>query len=340
MGSINIDSIETPLTNGNEDSARQGLVLLNQLLADSAAAAASALARKPRPILFIVGSPRTGTTLLSQLLANTGVFSYVNNVVARFWQAPVMGALLDQSLGISAKEPADTSYESYFGATTGWAGPHEFGYFWRRYLAGSESDQLSPEELLQVDADSLRRDIYALQDVYGLPLVFKNLRCTLHIPFLAQTFPEAIFALVRRDAAHTAQSVLKMRWQKGRDLDRWESIRPAEYRWLRERPVLEQVAGQVHYIEQAALKSLEKLPERCQRIIWYQDLCDDPRAIVRDLLTLTSACPDADVESVACRVPSRFEMHTEQWLSDEDFQKLQEACDAYRLPDIAPVRSR
>jgi len=51
-----------------------------------------------RPVVFVVGLPRSGTTLLSQLLAYCLDAGYVTNVAARFWLAPVHGIRLSRLL--------------------------------------------------------------------------------------------------------------------------------------------------------------------------------------------------------------------------------------------------
>jgi hypothetical protein len=44
--------------------------------------------------VFVLGVPRSGTTLTSQLLAYCLDAGYVNNAAARFWLAPVHGIRL------------------------------------------------------------------------------------------------------------------------------------------------------------------------------------------------------------------------------------------------------
>ena len=51
-----------------------------------------------KPILFIVGCPRGGTTLLYQYLSYSGLFTYPTNFLSRFYFAPVLGARLQQML--------------------------------------------------------------------------------------------------------------------------------------------------------------------------------------------------------------------------------------------------
>ncbi len=75
------------------------------------------------PTLHIIGAPRSGTTLMSQLISSHLNIGYINNLIAAFWQAPVYGIRLSKKLippGVSS------SFRSSFGRTTYIHEPHEF----------------------------------------------------------------------------------------------------------------------------------------------------------------------------------------------------------------------
>ena len=127
-----------------------------------------------RPVTFILGPPRTGTTLISQLLADRGGFAYVSNFLARFWLAPYVGSRLEQEVGVREVRPRST-YRSRSGATRGPAEPHEFTFFWNRWFElGQVTQKLGPAELERVDAAGLARSVGALEAAWERPVVFKN----------------------------------------------------------------------------------------------------------------------------------------------------------------------
>ena len=51
-----------------------------------------------RPIVFVLGAPRSGTTLLTQWLAASGHFGVPSNLLARFYEAPYIGGLVQRLL--------------------------------------------------------------------------------------------------------------------------------------------------------------------------------------------------------------------------------------------------
>jgi len=50
--------------------------------------APASLSVEQLPILYIVGVPRSGTTLLSQLVSRYCPVGYINNLIARCWLRP------------------------------------------------------------------------------------------------------------------------------------------------------------------------------------------------------------------------------------------------------------
>lgn len=280
------------------------------------------------PTLFIVGAPRSGTTLLAQLLANTTAIGYVNNFVARFWLCPGVGALLDRSLGISTATNVD--YSSRYGVTEGWAGPHEFSYFWRRWFPERETDAGVDELNLGPGGQTLQREFHALERVYAKPLFVKNLLCTLHVELLANIFPHAQFLLLERDPIYNVQSIMLMRQRRDGDATVWKGLRPKEYPKLASRPPEEQIVGQVYYMRQAALQAFSTLsPERCSTLP-YERLCEDPRAVVRTILQRLR--PDASNDSLStwCSgIPEAFASRNERELPEALLQKVEHLCRDY-----------
>lgn len=278
------------------------------------------------PLVFVIGAPRSGTTLASQILISSGAYAWVNNFVARFWQAPVMGAKIAAALGLQAAD-FRSSFESDWGTTRGWLEPHEFGYFWNRYFdLGQATHKLSASELGRVDAAALCRAIDHLQAELGAPLVLKNNTwCTLQAAYLAQLFPRAVFVACFREVAFLAQSFLIARRARLEDPDAWWSVRPATYDALQRLPVLEQVVGQARDIQAGLEAELAAMPpERVVRID-YAAMCRDPGQLCRRVAAA------ADIESGdPARLPPPFEPSNQIRIPPVEWQALQ------RLASINP----
>lgn len=283
--------------------------------------------RPQLPIVFIVGAPRSGSTLLSQTLAQTGSFSYVTNFVARFWMAPYVGMLIEEALNIRKLE-CDRSFVSKFGVTEGWVGPHEFGYFWSRWFRFGETHQLDDQELEEIDLDTLRQELAALESVYNQPLCFKYLPCGLHIPFLVERFENSVFVLCRRQPVYNMQSLLLARSKILGDEGHWWSLRPKEYPALLSASPYEQIAGQIYYTLKEIETSFSSLsPERFLHIL-YDDLCSQPRVEVNRVVEAVRHI-GVEIDWNADIIPERFESTDVKRINDEEFQKLHEVAERY-----------
>jgi hypothetical protein len=69
----------------------------------------------------------------------------------------------------------------------------------------------------------------------------------------------------------------------GRPLDEWASVRPREYEQLKDQHYVDQVCGQVYYVEANAHADLFRLEARRWTAINYEALCADPRGTAAEV---------------------------------------------------------
>lgn len=309
-----------------EESRERALQKLNESLRPLQQEIES-LASTPRlPVLFVIGPPRSGTTLVSQLLSYSGSLGYVSNFLARFWLAPAVGARIEMALGMREEGPADP-FRSEHGATRGWASPHEFGYFWNHWFdRGQETHRLSSEELASIDSGALVRQIASLESVYGMPMSFKNNTwCTFQAGWLARHFPTAVFLVCRRNPLYVAQSILTARRVRFGSNDAWWSVRPSFYRRILSLPWWEQVAAQALAIEREMDDVLATVELTRLIDVPYAELCAKPRAVFG---RLTGRLAEQGFELRPAReIPEQFESTDVQQLPDEDWNRVRDAID-------------
>ncbi len=279
------------------------------------------------PIVFIVGAPRSFTTLVEQLLAASNGFSYISNFVARFWLAPYFGALTELALNIRGERYVHT-YESTFGVTRGWSGPHEFGYFWGRWFRFGNTHKIEPEELAKVDIAGMRRELSAIEAAYNKPLFFKSLICGLQIKFFAELFDKSIFVVCRRTPIYNAQSLLLARDELLGDRQLWCSLRPKEYPKLLALSCYEQVVAQSYYILKDIDESLSTIDSARRVDLDYMLLCENPRREIQKIIDTVEAL-GSPVEWIKENIPATFTPDDFQQVDDKTFKRLQDACDKY-----------
>lgn len=185
-----------------------------------------------RPILWVIGTPRSGTTLMAETLAAAAAASvdWIDNLAARFPRQPEVGMLL--SAAMRMHEPRPPAGEQFtIGRTTGLRGTHEFGFFWSRWL-GLEADgphRLDAAARGRVDRDGLRRRLHAMIAVADRPLLVRNVICGLNASLLAGVHRRSVFIEMRRDPRDAAASILACRRTHAGGAHRWWSLRPSTW---------------------------------------------------------------------------------------------------------------
>jgi LPS sulfotransferase NodH len=250
------------------------------------------------PFLFVVGLPRSGTTLLSQLLAYCLDVGYVDNVAARFWLAPVHGLRLSRIL-VGNEKPA--AFESDYARTHDLRAIHEFGYFWRRWLRKETfADVARSRELeSEIDWDGLRLTLANVQRQLGRPYAGKNMLGAYHTQKLTDVLGKVLWVYVERDPLDVCVSILDARRKHYDDLRTWWSYVPLEIDRLEGLDEWQQVAGQVHYLQRLYDADLPALGERALQMS-YEELCRDPRGF---LAAVSTRCEELYGEPIAVTQP-------------------------------------
>jgi hypothetical protein len=285
-----------------------------------------------RAVIFIVGPPRSGSTLVSQILGATSRFAYISNFVARFWLAPAIGAQIESALGIRSELPTNP-FTSEFGVTKGWASPHEFGYFWSHWFdRGQSTHKVEERDLADIDAEALQRRVAAIESVYELPLLFKNNTwCTFQAGWLARIFPRSIFVVCRRDPLFVAQSMLRARRERLGSVAAWWSMRPSSYRHLLKLAWHDQIAGQALEIEREMDEALREVPASRKIEVPYRSLCGDPRSFAA---TIGRAVYPDWCANDSEQIPLSFTHTDEQQIGDIEWDLLRKSIDRLRRDGV------
>ena len=233
------------------------------------------------PLIFVVGTPRSGSTLLAQLLPSALELGHVSNLMARFHGVPSVGARLQRML---LKTPrCETDFAAEHGLTSDPESTHEFGYFWRRWFPFDETHQVSQEQLARTDIAGLQRELAVIAAVFGAPVVFKNLILGLHIPSLMSWLKAPLFVDLERCRDAVAHSILRARRESPGGESEWWSLRPPEYTNLRELEPREQIAGQILSTRLHIEEALAQIPSQNRIRVTYEELCNSPRGVVARL---------------------------------------------------------
>lgn len=164
------------------------------------------------PILFIVGPPRSGSTLLFQLLTDRYRVSYPTKLWCRLARTPLGGpARTACALALRRQRGHGYQHSSYGHVVRGGPlAPAECGTVFHRDLPVGRSESGQAAEPLH----SLPRDLRQLARVSDQPVVAKNLVVGSWLHSVATAFPEAIFIHIHRDPFFNAQSIFLARRER------------------------------------------------------------------------------------------------------------------------------
>ena len=224
------------------------------------------------PLVFILGSPRTGSTLVYQFLINTFDFFYISNFIDKIYaNCPLIGAALDVQLN-----PRDAlPYVSSYGKTESWFEPSEGSLVFRNWFGGGHPSEIKSAKVIPDRQDHMKQSLSAIAGLSNRPLLFKNAWHCFRIPELVRIFSECAFVWIRRDIQASAISDLEARYRRG-SAESWNSASPANYHDLLKLPYWEQVVEQQYeYNRTIRLRLSELCPSRFIEI-WYEDLCSTP----------------------------------------------------------------
>ncbi len=226
------------------------------------------------PLYYIVGLPRSGTTLCSQLISSFWDIGYINNLIARFWLRPGVGITLSQNL--LGPTPPAFLLESREGRTEGPAGPHEFAFFWEHWFGfdKTRTHNLTPAELARVDKTGFRQALHEILSAFRKPVVFKNMFIIFLAGYLKELHPRSFFFLIERPFEDVCRSMLHARERVHGSQGTWFALRPAAWPFEAQNPC-EEVVLQCLYIEQELKASLAPLRDSCVHLL-YRDLCENP----------------------------------------------------------------
>ena len=260
--------------------------------------------------LFLIGLPRTGTTLVSQYLAHRLELAYFTNGVGRFPLAPCTVSRWQRRI----HPPYWSDFQSEYGRNLGPMAPREAGSFWGYYFDIDRYLEIDdvPAKNLQV----VRQTVLRMQDIFsGAAFMNKNVKHLLRLNVLARIFPNAHFLVIQRSLADVAISVLIGRRRLSPDGSRWFSIVPQCYKEIHSLPVVEQIPRQLIDIQEKMDKDLGRIDPDRVLYISYAEFCRAPEALIGEI---RRRCPGTREKNPA--IDSFQEKHHEP--ADDEQEKL------------------
>jgi len=216
--------------------------------------------------IFIVGAPRTGSTLLLQLLLNRYHFCYISNIASFFHSCPSTVTFLAQRI---LREYGNKDLKSEYGYVSGLMAPSEAGPLMECWFGRD----LTRIDVSYRNIDLVKQSMSAISHIMGGPFLFKSMKLSLKVEDLAEIFPKALFANIKREPIYTAQSIILTRRKLlNSDSEWWSYELPNMEEFMKLEP-FEQVALQIKTIWDLIEAGKRQLGPWKFIEVTYDDLC-------------------------------------------------------------------
>jgi len=221
---------------------------------------------KHQPI-FIVGAPRSGSTILYQILTNLYDVLYIDNLVCKLNRNIFFGLFLADK--IYGKKPHN-NYQSFHGRTKGLHSPAECGQLWYRWFP-KDRHYLDVSDVPERTILEIRKEVSSIVNYFDKPIVFKNLNAGQRIRVLSKCFPMAKFLFIIRDPKDISHSILKAKRRIGIPDNQLWSIMPKNSDELKMLEWDEQIVKQIYYLEKQIVEDSSLIDDNNFYIFFYNE---------------------------------------------------------------------
>ncbi len=227
-----------------------------------------------RPIVFVAGAPRSGTTLVAQMLIRHLPVAYISNLSAVFPRSPLTAS---QLFGVRPRNDRVVA-RSYYGRTRHFWGPNDALHIWDRWMGSDRARP--PAELRETERKAMRQFFGALEAVYQRPVLNKNNSLNVVAHVVADALETARFVCVTRDPLYLAQSLLKARLEIHGGEQHCYGVAAPEDRTDPTPDPFRQVCRQALYHNALAQQQLSAIgPDRFW-ICSYEQFCERPADLI------------------------------------------------------------
>jgi hypothetical protein len=249
--------------------------------------------------IFIIGAPRSGSTLLYQLLAYYYEFSYINNLSSIFYKSPALITYLTKYI---FKPYSDKSLSSAYGLIKGIWSPSEAGAVFNHWF---DNDKINNEYI--------RKSIIRIGHIYKRPFLCKNLKNYLRLERIYEIFPDAFFVYIKRNLIYNAQSIIIGLYKDKQEMKAVPSVDKSSG------DIYKQAIDDILLIQDSIESFLTK--NNCKYIqIDYDKLCDNNE---KELKRFEELCQKYDLKlNKKCYDKLNLDKSNKIKLSKSDWKKL------------------
>lgn len=231
------------------------------------------------PPVFIIGAPRSGSTLLFQALTDAFDVGYLTNRHSMYFGSPRLCETLFRPL----KHKVPSNFKSSHGQTDGWDAPSECGAWWYRFFPRDPA-YVTAQNLNAQDMQRFRRSLAGFIEAAQRPVIFKNLYASLRLEAIAMHIPEALFVWVVRDEVANTHSILEAKYKALGSYEPWWSVPLPDMSNVASLNPVGKVLAQVRGINNLIQETITKgiIPSTSVLTVNYEEFCKSTDETLND----------------------------------------------------------
>lgn len=265
------------------------------------------------PLLLIVGAPRSGTSLVYQVLSRYLDVTYPSNASVMFPRSPITATRIQERFRVH-RAP---KYRSFYGQTCRLTDTNDAFEIWNRWLG---DDRYHPAATLSSEQISDMRSFFARwTQTFNKPLLNKNNRNSLAIRLLSEVLPQARFLIVRRNPVMVAQSLLTARKRIQGDVTAPWGLE-ATTAAAEQLGHVDAVCQQLTAIEREVERQLQCVDSARVFGMTYEGFCEQPVPMIRSIVEKfdgVRVSPRQDLDTC-----EPFRVSSRQQVSNEELDRI------------------
>ena len=234
---------------------------------------------------FIVAPPRGGSTFFQQIIISFTKIGFVSNLMASFWNYPELGAMLQKKF--LNYDNLISNFKSNYGNTDGIFEPHEWGYFWRKWLDIPNKDCFYNQKSF-IKWNKLNKELTSIKNILDLPIIFDTPYVNTYFNEFKKNIDSAKYIFIFRSPYAVCNSIYNARIKKLNNINLFYSSRPKNISLENLNNPIEQVIAQVHAIFMEILDFKSILPKRDYITLKYEDLFVSSNKILEKMIKFTT----------------------------------------------------
>lgn len=218
------------------------------------------------PCLMIISPPRSGSTIIYQVITRVIPCVYISNLHALFPNHASPYLFKNNISGSNL-----FGFHNYYGHTSSIYDVNEGNEFVKAIIHGNPDNELIRSRFLEFAK--------MMQGTQERPLIFKNIQAYSHVAHLHQAVPELIFLRIKRDPEQVIQSVVHAYHELGmfnpvpKNLINSDINNPVEF-----------AVRQILEIERTIDYQMNQIEKSTRLEWWYEDFCSDPWSMLGNLV--------------------------------------------------------